>query len=384
MEETTSELRNVSIKKVRNSSFEILRIIAILLIIASHFSVHGHFVFTGSPNSIIFNKIWLDLLVLGNIGVNLFVLISGYFLIDNNKFRIKKVLTLILEMLTFSIIIGIIFIIAGQKEITWSLIKTILFPVGSRTWGFMTTYLIIYILSPFLNRGIRAMNRKIHLTLIAILLVIWSILPTLVLKDYDYSSFGWFITLYLISSYIKIYDINLKIKPYFGILISIGIYLFYFFLKWGITLAFDSNNDFVEWFTLSRRNNFFQVCCTVLLFMSFKNIHIRSSRAINLIASTTMAIYLFHDHPEVRSFLWVNIFKNPTYTNSPYLFLYSLACILAVFSFGVLIGLAYRYSFSIGYDKILKYFDEKWLYRVDEFLITKKKLILLQITKLSR
>ena len=49
---------------VRNTSFEILRIVAILFIIASHFALHGQFDFTQYSGSrlIIFNSVWIDLL----------------------------------------------------------------------------------------------------------------------------------------------------------------------------------------------------------------------------------------------------------------------------------------------------------------------------------
>ena len=63
--------------KLRNSSFELLRITSMLLIVAHHFVVHGKFDLTASFSKNIF--FLQSLSMFGKLGVNLFVLISGYF-----------------------------------------------------------------------------------------------------------------------------------------------------------------------------------------------------------------------------------------------------------------------------------------------------------------
>ena len=65
------------INKDRNSSFELLRIISMLLIVAHHFVVHGNFDLISSFSKNVF--FLQSLSMFGKFGVNLFVLISGYF-----------------------------------------------------------------------------------------------------------------------------------------------------------------------------------------------------------------------------------------------------------------------------------------------------------------
>ena len=85
-------------KKERNSNLELLRIIAMLFIVASHFAFHG-FGSLGSFNEVNFiiansnNYLIYFLGMLGKIGVDVFVIISAYFMI-NSKFTFKKLLTL--------------------------------------------------------------------------------------------------------------------------------------------------------------------------------------------------------------------------------------------------------------------------------------------------
>ena len=60
----------------RQSNIELLRIIAMIFIIAHHFAVHGGFNF--STDIITVNSLWIQFIKIGGkIGVNIFVLISG-------------------------------------------------------------------------------------------------------------------------------------------------------------------------------------------------------------------------------------------------------------------------------------------------------------------
>lgn len=67
-------------KKVRNSNIEILRIISMLFIVISHYTVHNGVINASLPLGI--NRTLLEITTLGNIGVILFVIISGYFMIE--------------------------------------------------------------------------------------------------------------------------------------------------------------------------------------------------------------------------------------------------------------------------------------------------------------
>ena len=72
----------------RLSNFEILRIISMLLIICHHFALYSGCRYPSS--TITMNSVFIQFLSYGGqLGVNLFVLISGYFLVKN-EFKVKK------------------------------------------------------------------------------------------------------------------------------------------------------------------------------------------------------------------------------------------------------------------------------------------------------
>ena len=367
MEETSrSEAKPVS---PRISSFEILRIIAMLFIIAHHFAVHGGFNFATlerTPITVI-NEYYIGLIAsLGKAGVNLFVLISAFFMIDNTRFKTKKMFSLAIMACIFSVIIALAFL-PFQRNLD---IRAVLFPTGMETWWFLTAYLLLYLISPILNRGVRALKKEAHLFLAIAFIVLWSVCYTFLSVGYEFTYFGWFICLYLIGSFIRIYDVKLPVRPLYGILIACGIFLVWYSLGYGLDFLIDGRNGWTEtlmrWFSLGEERNFLQLICSVLLFLSFKEIRMRNFKAINIIASTTLAVYMVHDHPYMRDLIWQRILRVRAYATSPALIPYSLGCVLSIFFVGMVVGLAYRYSIlGVGIDKGLNWFDRKCLHRID-------------------
>ncbi len=77
----------------RNSSLELLRVISIVLIIGHHLGVHSNF----EPNFAVnfWNEAWILFLKQGGrLGVNLFILISGYFQITRKNSNFKRLTNL--------------------------------------------------------------------------------------------------------------------------------------------------------------------------------------------------------------------------------------------------------------------------------------------------
>ena len=372
MEEIKKDILNTAFQ--RNSSFELLRIICIIFIIALHFAGHGGFDFDGLENTtvVLINRTWISFLQqFGKAGVNIFVLISAYFLVGK-PFKTRKIIEILFEMLFFSILLGFGFLLIKKKDFSFDLFKTIFLPFGSGTWWFMTSYLLLYIFSPFLNLGIKLMTKKMHLAITIFLLLIWSFLPTFLTLDYGFSIFGWFLTLYFIASFIRQYDIKIRLKPFFGVLISISIICIWFMIKCCIKYFAGDGNAAVEsilgWFDLLQNNNFIHVAASILLFLSFKEMNIKVNRFINIVASTTLAIYIVHDYSDMRMFLWTDLFHNASYSASEFLIPYSILVILGVFLIGVLIGLAYKYTFGLLFHKVVNILDQKVLFRADNIL----------------
>lgn len=87
-------------KQERKLNFEALRILSMLLIVVFHYSDWGKVMYI-EGNTV--NRLIGDFINIGGrLGVNLFVLITGYFLV-NSKFKVKKLIKLIFEVWCYSV-----------------------------------------------------------------------------------------------------------------------------------------------------------------------------------------------------------------------------------------------------------------------------------------
>lgn len=143
----------------RSTNLELLRIIAMMLIIMSHYVAHG--VTAVSTERFSFNKILLQMTPFGaNMGNYLFFLISGYFLVGA-KFRFKKLVKLLLKVFLYSLLGLLVQIcVGGAASVQPELILQSLFPVLSGAYWFVSSYVLMYIASPFLNLLVEHMSQK--------------------------------------------------------------------------------------------------------------------------------------------------------------------------------------------------------------------------------
>ncbi len=317
-------------KKDRKSSLELLRILSMFLIVMHHYSVHGGF--NLNDQSLTLNKVIVQILSLGGkLGVNIFVLITGYFLIKSN-FKLKKLLILLGQVYFYSI--GIFLIFTGLGIANFSLKKFIqaCLPITYNSYWFVSIYVVMYIFSPYINSFINSLSRENLFKFILIDLFLWCIIPTFLKVEIAFSQLAWFITLYSIGAYCRLYPnkyiLNFKFNLNLSILMySLTIASVIIFDLIGIKIKSIGNN--ATYFMSG--NKLLISICSISLFLTFKNLNIKTNKLINTISSTTFGIYLIHDNNYVKPFLWRTILHNYSYLNSKYLILHAILCITLVF-----------------------------------------------------
>lgn len=313
----------------RNSSIEILRILSMLLIIAHHYAVHG---FDLSASSFTLNEVTLQIISLGGkIGVNIFVFITGYFMI-NSRFDAKKLLKLVLETTFYSVmIVCILGILSFPGFSVKELIKSFL-PVIFSTYWFATAYLFLYLLSPFLNKFIRSMDKFTHLKLILLLTAIWCVLPSFTDLAPEYSNLGWFITLYLIAGFLRLYPMAICSKSKLNFILSLC--SFGLIILSVIVYDLIADRIFFQKTNIGHfgaMNNLLILICSITLFYGFLNVKVAHSTLINRIAQSTFGVYLIHDNYLLRPLLWEDIFRTRTFLHSNILILHAFLAIISVF-----------------------------------------------------
>lgn len=122
---------------MRNSNIELLRIVSMVLIAMFHFSVHG----TWPEGGPLASDTAVEMLSFGGkIGVNCFVLITGYFMVHGHL-KVQSLLRIALQTWFYSFAILAIFAIAQPDLITPDRLRKAVTPITSGEYWFITCYL---------------------------------------------------------------------------------------------------------------------------------------------------------------------------------------------------------------------------------------------------
>ncbi len=302
----------------RNIAFDIARIVAMFLIVSTHFLGHGGFIDHMVGANFVFGRILYSLF---SPSVNVFVLISAYFTCRSTKLNWRKLIKLYAQVWTYSVALFIAFIIVNGKEsfsVQWLLSS--LFPVVSGKYWFFSAYIFMMLASPFLNVIIGNIDKKTHfaICIFAIVAGILSsdvhIVPQLSLEEGF--SVAWFILLYFIGAFIRKYDVKVPKKWIFiPILVYVATFIAGYFLN-------------------SSHASIIRTAPAVIILLALKDIKMQSGAAAKFVVSLSskmFGVYLIHDSNEMRSYMYENIFHCSEYYQSKYAFLIMLGFITVTF-----------------------------------------------------
>ena len=269
----------------RYSNFELLRIVSILLITLHHMTLT-----VGINSTDMYVRLWGQFFYIGGkVGVNCFVLIGAYFLCDKD-FKLTRIISLHRKVWVYSII-GLIVGIAGFTEyLSLINIAKSVFPILFVHYWFLTSYVGLLIVAPLINMVLSKISRKEHISILLVLFILYSVIPTFTAQTIFNSNLGWFIFLYFVSAYIKKY--GLKWSGKYFILIWMFI--------WGMSVVFTLLEPLFPF--LREGTNFFtgmyiipQFLNTLSIFMAFKNMRIENG-FVNFCGKHTLACYLLQSN----------------------------------------------------------------------------------------
>lgn len=268
----------------RNSTVEAVRILAIFGIIMMHST--GSF-FSGVPVGA--NCVFLILINdLGNIGVTLFALITGYYGIKNVR---RKCLEMQQKIFFCSVISFAGITISSPENITTGNMLKAVFPVAGRVYWYATCYFYLLLVSPFLEKITEKLDRYSMYKFVMTLILILSIIPTIFFFFPDTMQDGgkgmaWIVACYFVGGGYQRFRISEKISTQ----------------KLAVCFLVTQVAMFVGNTMLSIRRGFLYVpfardcsffilvsaSCVLLLAVKKK----RNSRVINQIASNVFVVYL--------------------------------------------------------------------------------------------
>ena len=325
-----------SIVTLQESNIELLRIIAMLMIIAYHYVVHGQMNLVKSMTD--YDRIFLECFqIFGKIGVNLYVLISGFYGV-RGKFSWEKTAKLERQILFFSWL-GIIVGLISNRSMAKRELLSMLFPTVGNIYWFATAYMILYFLSPWYNKLLMSLDKKEYQKLLLTMTVIWSVIPCLTLRTYDGMNVNqqiWMFVIYAYGGYI--YRFNWKIENSKGLL-CIGIVGLYgtVFLTEIFARKFPGIQGLATYFGWS--NTVLAVPISLLLFNIFRMASIKYNAIINFIGAASFSTYLFHENPIISSLLWQHICLKLAGAK---LITYSILVVFTVYVMGSILHIAFE------------------------------------------
>lgn len=311
------------VKKVRNSNLELLRIIAMFLIVLHHFVMYG--IGLGNPitsftdnNSI--NMIIAQFMVIGGkIGVSIFVLITGYFSIKT-KYKMSKLFHLYIQLWSYSVIIFLLFVAFMHVKIDLINFCTSFLPVVFQQWWFLTIFIFVMVLSPFINILVENLSKEQFSRLLIILIVTMSIVPTfanvIVGKTYkqgniDLSPTLFLILVYLIGGFIRLYKDDFHLRKTGMYLIFVNLFLSYISILISDFINLKTKNSMYAIYATmpSSEHSVFLLGISVGLFLVFLTIKPFHNAVINFFSKSMLSVYMISEHSLVRPLIWMNLFK---------------------------------------------------------------------------
>ena len=291
----------------RDSGIELLRIFLMILITLHHFSLYSGIKDISKTTYYLCE--WG-----GKIGVEIFLIISGYFMVKS-EFKIRKIIILWFQIFFYSIgLLLIDFCINKPNNISKLDIIGYFIPINSLKYGFITNYMHIYILSPFIIRLIKTLKDKELKKFIIVCCIMYILSNNLLIGakiEYFENTFG-FIFFFIVGCYFRMYGSRYFEK---NIIKNISISVLIVIIYTGFKLLIEKINiqsngiiDFINRFINLGVNSIFTLYISVSLFYCFLSIKVKNS-FINYIASCSLSVYLIQEHPKSRNIIWKTIFN---------------------------------------------------------------------------
>ncbi len=333
-------------KNQRNSSIELLRILAMFFIVCSHCSVHSDLLSTSS--TLFFNNLLLDWCTLGNLGVDIFVLISGYFLCDNPNFSRKRNSIKLLTQVWFFSALGLgIYLITGH-QFTWKIFIKSIFPTVFSEYWFFTIYFVLLLFVPYINMVLNKLTKMQLLKLIGSMMVLWSVIPTFTNQVMGGTELCQFVMFYLIGAYFRKYPDNVLANKKMRILLTTTSFLLLFLSSVVLRIVFVQHAG--HFYT---RVSILTVGCAIGLFSMAIYRKSFCNKWINKIAGCTFGIYLFHDNPLMRLIIWKEWLPKIKYYNSYLLIVAIILSVLIVMTVGTIIELIRKATVQKPLEKLV-------------------------------
>lgn len=356
-------------EKKRMANLELLRCVAMMMVVVLHYLGKGGLLpdLTGESMGSAGMAAWL-MESFCIVAVNVYMFISGYFLCVSH-FKLSRLITLWLQLWLYSVTFGVLGALTGavtETTVDTHYFLTLFFPVSMGHYWFMTAYVFLYLLLPFVGTAVKKMTKQQMQLAVGILLLVFCVLKSVLPFRLEMDAKGydclWYLCVFVAAAYIRRFGLPLLEKRGRGLLLYIVCCL----LAFGGILTL--REVYLRTGSLGRvvgmcleYNHILPFLAAVGLFAVFCRLRVNEkiSHVINKIAPYTLGVYLLHENLGLR-YAWQNwlgaekvrIYSTGGIQGVLVLVFGTLAAAACVFICGILVDMA-RAGLMKGLHRVL-------------------------------
>lgn len=353
--------QQVQEKNNRMANLEALRCLAMMMVIMLHYLGKGNLLgdVTAERMDACGVLAWcLEALCI--VAVNVYMMISGYFLIASD-FKVSRLIRLYLQLWFYSVVIGVVAALLGvvaQTPVDTHYYLTMLFPVSMGHYWFLTAYVFLYLLLPFVGRAARDFTRAQYRLALGLLLGMFCIVKTVLPFRMEMDALGydciWYLCMFLTAGYIRKFGISFLNKKrncallYFGGCLGLLAELF------ALRMIYQKTGSFELLLKVSTEyNHLFPFLAAVGLFGLFLRVEVRGilRKAVLFCGPYTLGVYLLHENLGLR-YTWQTWLGAGRIQGAASLFFHTVLAVLCVFVVGIALD-ALRAAMESGLCRML-------------------------------
>lgn len=296
----------------RNSAFELMRLLAMLMIIFGHCMLAT--AQNVDPYLVGLDNIGWGVKAFTVCGVNLFFLLTGYFL-KSSRPRFGRIIDIWIKTIFYSVTIYLILSLYSSSFSGRDLVGFVL-PVFTSKYWFIQTYIVLALLVPYFSIGLEKLNESQFNFLIGVLLIFFCIHETFFKVMYTldmtqgygiiWGSFMCCMGYWLRRHESFVHDISYW-RFFLGyVILSILIFMSnYLIVACNIAGGVSSRGNFYAYNSVTV---FLQSVCLFCIFIKYST-KIRYHSLINNMSKNVLAGYLISSHPVLLKPLWTDFFE---------------------------------------------------------------------------
>jgi len=347
----------------RQQNLELLRCVAMMMVVALHYLGKGGLLvdLEGEELGGAGVTAWL-LESFCIVAVNVYMFISGYFLCLSD-FKLTRLVQLVVQVWVYSVVFGLVGVAVGwlaETPFDIHYLLTLFFPISMGHYWFMTAYVFLYLLLPFVGMAVKRMTKQQLQIATGLLLLVFcvmkSVLPVRLEMDAKGYDCLWYLCVFLAAAYVRRFGVpflekrtrSLALYVVCSLLVFIGtMTLRWFFLKTG------SLGRMLK--VCLEYNHILPFLAAAGLFGVFRSMKIQGGMAklIQKVAPYTLGVYLLHENLGLRYTWqkWLTETLAVRGTNGVQavagVVLSTAAAVACVFVCGVLVDMARKFLFSV-------------------------------------